>query len=437
METIYAALSPLVSSAVITVRISGERAPDVLKHLDVNELRPRMAAHTEYNGSVRDDVLVTYFKSPASYTGEDVIEISFHGNPLIVQSAFADFEKLGFRGAEPGEFTKRAFLNGKMDLTQAESVAELIDSKTRKGIDYSYSQLKGSMRKEIEGIRDIFINILTVVEAHIDFPEEDIEEAHEKIVFDNLKTLRTAVTEILNSYSTHKILRDGYRIAIVGKPNTGKSSLMNYLLKEDRAIVSEVAGTTRDYIESSFVLNGVPVSLVDTAGMRFTDDAIEKAGIEKTISLINDADLVIVLLDSSRELNHEDENVLDITKDMERLVVSNKSDAENLLEYSGIDCYVSVKHGENMKCFIDKCAEKVALSDGDTYSKSVMVTERQKRYFDQIAESVEKLLGFSEIDFDIFEFELNSSLRLLSEITGLSYTEDILSNIFDNFCIGK
>jgi len=436
MDTIYAALSPLIPSAVIVVRISGPSGLDVLKHLSIDNLQPRKVYNAKFSGSVTDDVLVTYFKSPASYTGEDVIEISFHGNPLIVQSAFSDFEKLGFRGAEPGEFTKRAFINGKMDLTQAESVAELIDSKTKRGIDYSYSQLKGSMRKEVESIRDIFINILTIIEAHIDFPEEDIEEAHENIVFENLNRLKTAVSEILLSYDSHKVLRDGIRIAIVGKPNTGKSSLMNYLLKEDRAIVSEVAGTTRDYIESSFVLNGVPVSLVDTAGMRFTDDAIEKAGIEKTLALINDADLVVVLLDSSKELNHEDENVLDITKDMQRLIVANKCDMDNLLRLDA-DCSISVKKNIGMDTFIDRCSKIVSLSDSDVHSKSIMVTERQKRYFDQIADSISKLEKYSEIDFDIFEFELNSSLRLLSEITGLSYTEDILSNIFDNFCIGK
>jgi len=330
MDTIYAALSPLITSAVIVVRISGSGAYRVIRYLGVEELEDKKSTYTVYRGSVKDDVLVTFFKGPFSYTGEDVVEISFHGNPLIVSGAFADFEKLGFCGAEPGEFTKRAFINGKMDLTQAESVAELIDSKTKKGIDYSYSQLKGSMRKEIEDIRDIFIAILTIVEAHIDFPEEDIEEAHEHIVFDNLRKLEGAVTTIIGSYSSHKILRDGYRVAIVGKPNTGKSSLMNYLLKEDRAIVSEIPGTTRDYIESTFLLNGVPVSLVDTAGMRFTDDAIEKAGIERTSELIKESDLVVVLLDNSEELDHEDENVLSITKELQRIIVINKCDMQSV-----------------------------------------------------------------------------------------------------------
>jgi len=437
MDTIYAALNPLIPSAVIIVRISGSEASKVCDLLDVKVLEDRKVLYTKYCGSVTDDVLVTFFKGPASYTGEDVIEISFHGNPLIIQSVFSDLEKLGFTGAEPGEFTKRAFINGKMDLTQAESVATLIESKTKQGIDYSYSQLKGSMRKEIESIKDVFVNILTIVEAHIDFPEEDIEQAHESIVFENLKRLQTAVSGILLSYKTHKVLRDGFRIAIVGKPNTGKSSLMNYLLKEERAIVSEIAGTTRDYIESSFVLNGVPVSLVDTAGMRFTDDAIEKAGIEKTLALIKDADLVIALLDSSTGLNHEDENVLDITKDLSRLVVVNKSDISDGLAYEQVDCRISVKQQINMDGLMRMFADKLAMSDYDSYGKSIMVTERQKRYFDRILESINKLLEYSEVDFDIFEYELNSSLRLLSEITGLSYTEDILSNIFDNFCIGK
>lgn len=437
METIYAALSPLISSAVIAVRISGPGAQSVLSLLGLSTIEPRRVYNAKYSGSVKDDVLVTFFKGPASYTGEDVIEISFHGNPLIVSSAFSDFEKLGFRGAEPGEFTKRAFLNGKMDLTQAESVAELINSKTIKGIDYSYSQLKGSMRKEIEQIRDIFINILTVVEAHIDFPEEDIEEAHEAIVFDNLGRLKSALETILASYSGHRILRDGYRIAIVGKPNTGKSSLMNYLLREERALVSEVAGTTRDYIESTFNLNGVPVSLVDTAGMRFTDDVIEKAGIGKTLDVIQDSDLVVVLLDGSEPMDHEDENVLKATEGLDRIIAVNKCDKTDHLWYGDADIRMSVKKDIGMDSFLSLCGERVRMTDADIYGKNVMVTERQKRYFDRILISVGNLLDYSEINFDIFEYELNSSLRLLSEITGLSYTEDILSNIFDNFCIGK
>jgi tRNA modification GTPase len=442
MDTIYAALSPLVSSAVIVVRISGDKAADILQFIkkpdgsSVENIEPRRVYNFKYQGSVTDDVLLTYFKSPASYTGEDVIEISFHGNPLIISSAFSDFEKTGFRGAEPGEFTKRAFLNGKMDLTQAESVAELIDSKTKQGIEYSYSQLKGSMRREIEQIKDIFITILTIVEAHIDFPEEDIEEAHHNIVFDNLEKLHSEVESIIKSYDSHRVMRDGYRIAIVGKPNTGKSSLMNYLLKEERAIVSEVAGTTRDYIESSFNLNGIPVSLVDTAGMRFTEDAIEQAGIDRTISLLKDSDLVVVLLDASTELDEEDKRVLELTDGLERIIVANKSDKAECLEYQAIDVFISVKK-DDVSPFIEKIASKIKLSDGDRFSKAVMVTERQKHFFDQILESVEKLRLYGEIDFDIFEYELNFSLRLLSEITGLSYTEDILSNIFDSFCIGK
>ncbi|MCD8553889.1 tRNA uridine-5-carboxymethylaminomethyl(34) synthesis GTPase MnmE [Seleniivibrio sp.] len=440
MDTIYAAISPLISSAIIVVRISGDKAVEVFELLngaDVKNIQPRNVYNLKYSGSVSDDVLAVYFKAPNSYTGEDVVEISFHGNPIIVSSAFKDFEKLGFVTAEPGEFTKRAFLNGKMDLTQAESVAELISSKTLQGIDYSYEQLKGSLRKEIEYIKDLFINALTIIEAHIDFPEEDIEDAHARIVFENLELLKAELSAILASYDSHRIMRDGYRIAIAGKPNTGKSSLMNFLLKEERAIVSDVAGTTRDYIESNFVLNGVPVSLVDTAGLRITSDAVEKAGIERTGEVIKDADLVLVLLDGSTPLDEEDKNVLESTKELKRLVVVNKSDRPLLLNDIKYDCLVSVKDGSGMSELLKKCGEVVSITDADRFGKAVMVTARQRGYFIKILETVEKLSDESEIDFDIFEYELNSSLRLLSEITGLSYTEDILTNIFNNFCIGK
>ncbi|WP_277656325.1 tRNA uridine-5-carboxymethylaminomethyl(34) synthesis GTPase MnmE [Seleniivibrio woodruffii] len=440
MNTIYAAISPLISSAIIAVRISGDKAVDVFKLLngaDTESIQPRHVYNLKYQGRVTDDVLAVFFKAPNSYTGEDVVEISFHGNPLIVAEAFKDFEEIGFVTAEPGEFTKRAFLNGKMDLTQAESVAELISSKTLQGIDYSYQQLKGSMRKEIEYIKDLFINALTIIEAHIDFPEEDIEDAHARIVFENLELLKAELKGILSSYDSHRIMRDGYRIAIAGKPNTGKSSLMNYLLKEDRAIVSDVAGTTRDYIESSFVLNGIPVSLVDTAGLRTTSDAVEQAGIIRTGEVIRDADLVLVLLDGSEPLDDEDRVVLESTIGLKRLVVVNKSDCPVQIQGVEYDCMVSVKDGNGMPELLNICAGLVCVADADRFGKAVMVTARQRGYFVRILDTVERLSEETEINFDIFEYELNSSLRLLSEITGLSYTEDILANIFNNFCIGK
>lgn len=440
MQTIYAAITPLMSSAVIVVRVSGEKATEVFNLTNlrglIDNIKPRNVYNCRYEGSVVDDILLTYFKAPHSYTGEDVIELSFHGNPLIVSKAFEDFEKLGLTGAEAGEFTKRAFLNGKIDLTQAEAVAELIASKTVQGIDYSYQQLKGSLRKEIEEIKDIFISALTIVEAHIDFPEEDIEEAHAEMVFDNLKLLSKRLNDIAGTYKSHKVMRDGFRIAIVGKPNTGKSSLMNTLLREERAIVSETAGTTRDYIESQFILNGIPVSLVDTAGMRFTEDEIEKAGIERTISVLRDADIVVVLLDGSTGLEDEDIRVLETTAGMNRLVVVNKSDKGTAIDVD-YDCIMSVKSGDGLDSFMKLCSDAVAQSDSDRYTKAVMVTARQMEFFNKIIESVERLSMYKGVEFDIFEYELNSSLRLLSEITGLSYTEDILSNIFENFCIGK
>lgn len=440
MSTIYAAISPLIYSAIIAVRISGDKAVDVFKLFsgaDTKSIQPRHVYNLKFNGRVTDDVLAVYFKAPHSYTGEDVVEISFHGNPLIAAEAFKDFEEMGFVTAEPGEFTKRAFLNGKMDLTQAESVAELISSKTLQGIDYSYQQLKGSMRKEIEYIKDLFINALTIIEAHIDFPEEDIEDAHARIVFENLELLKAELKGILASYDSHRIMRDGYRIAIAGKPNTGKSSLMNYLLKEDRAIVSDVAGTTRDYIESSFVLNGIPVSLVDTAGLRTTSDAVEQAGIIRTGEVIRDADLVLVLLDGSEPLDDEDMAVLNSTEGLKRLVVVNKSDCPVQIQNVKYDCMVSVKDGSGMTELLNICAGLVSVADADRFGKAVMVTARQRGYFIRILDTVERLSEETEINFDIFEYELNSSLRLLSEITGLSYTEDILTNIFNNFCIGK
>lgn len=440
MNTIYSAITPLMSSAVIVVRISGADARKVLNLTDIrgliDNIKPRNVYNCRYEGGVIDDILLTYFKAPSSYTGEDVVELSFHGNPLIASTAFADFEKLGFVSAEPGEFTKRAFLNGRIDLTQAEAVAELIASKTVRGIDYSYQQLKGSLRKEIEDIKNIFISILTIVEAHIDFPEEDIEEAHAEMVFDYLKTLLLKLKEITGTYRSHKVMRDGFRIAIVGKPNTGKSSLMNLLLREERAIVSEKAGTTRDYIEAGFLLNGIPVSLVDTAGMRFTDDEIERAGIERSVSVLKDADMVVVLLDGITGIEPEDAKVLEATEGMTRIIAVNKIDKGTVTEI-GHDCAMSVKSGEGVENFIKLCSEYVSMSDSEKYSKAVMVTARQMEHFNRIIESVERLSKYKEVEFDIFEYELNSSLRLLSEITGLSYTEDILSNIFNNFCIGK
>lgn len=443
-----AAITPLISSPVIVIRISGDLA---LKSFDAM-LSPIgdkiMTASIVPNYTQRykfltldgltDDVLAVYFKAPKSFTGEDVVEISFHGNPLLVRSAFSTLYSFGFSDAMPGEFSKRAFLNGKIDLTQAEAVQELIAAKTSKGVFYAYEQLTGAVRTELDGMKSTLLDIKADVEAIIDFPDEDTVDDIFPKLNNSLSSVLSSSKSLLESYQGLRLKGDKVSIVLAGKPNAGKSSLLNSLLKQERAIVSSVAGTTRDFIQEDIYLGDFLAEIVDTAGVRESADEIEAAGIQKTFDKVASADLVLVVLDLATELSSDDSDILARTENLERIIVGNKSDKSDNLPHI-VDILVSAKTSFNIDKLKSTIKSRVSLFDRtDDSANTVPVTERHYFLLRQVVESLEKLLvNLDNLTLDMVAFDIDFCLNKFSEITGESYTEEVLDIIFSKFCIGK
>lgn len=437
MDTIVAPITPLVNSAVIVVRISGDDALKGLTLFNIDFCEPRRVYFCKYIGTeLSDDVLLTFYKAPNSYTGEDILEVSFHGNPIIVSLFISDCYKLGFRYAEPGEFTKRRFLNGKIDLAQAESVLELINAKSKYSVQFSYNTLSGGLKKEIGKIIEDLIDVGSILEAFIEFPEEDLDTSALDSINSKVDAISKKVNDLLASYTRIQHYRNGFSVVIAGKPNVGKSTLLNFLLAQERSIVSEIPGTTRDYILEYANLGGIPIKLIDTAGVRKSDDKIEKLGIDRSIDLIEKADLILVLLDAT-SFDEEDQYILELTEGKNRLVCVNKLDLNSEIPFS-YDLAFSIKFSQNTDSIVPAIVSKLSSVDAESSSVSIMINERHYTIFQRF---LEHLNLFKEAlvkdDYDIAAFEIKESLDLLYEITGERYTEDIINNIFDKFCIGK
>ncbi|KAA0258848.1 tRNA uridine-5-carboxymethylaminomethyl(34) synthesis GTPase MnmE [Deferribacter autotrophicus] len=442
MDTIVAPITPLFRSSVITIRISGSKAFDIKKYLYVNgkplqDLKYRYVYHGEFiSENVEDDCVFYFFKGPNSYTGEDVVEISFHGNPLIVQNALQDIFKLGIRLAEPGEFTKRAFLNGKIDLVQAEAVYELIESRSITGIHASFKKLKEGLQSQLSIIKDNLIDLLSVVEAYVDFPEEDLGDYELQYVYNKLDDVIKNLQFLIKSFEMNRYNSEGVKIAIVGKPNVGKSSLMNYLLRENRVIVSEIPGTTRDIIEEEIFIKGYPIKLIDTAGIRESADQLEKIGIEFSKKKLGEADIILALFDLSDELDDMDEEIMKLVKNKEVVIIGNKVDKKKI-EFD-CDVEISVKTGEGVEQLFEIIEKRIKNLVSLGGENGMILNERQKFVFEEILDVIIGVKeNFEKRTLDILAVDLHYCLNKISEITGEIYTEDILKNIFTKFCIGK
>jgi len=446
MDTIVAPITPMVESSVILIRVSGVDSLKILQSfsfpskINNKNIKSRHVYFCEFISEdhlVKDEVLLYYFKAPHAYTGEDVIEISFHGNPLIVNAALNSFYRLGIRNAEPGEFTKRAFLNGKIDLTQAEGVLDVIRSKSKQGLFYSYNQLKGVLRDKVAAIKDIMVGISAVVESYIDFPEEEIPIHHLSDIKSKIKMIHEYTAKVLNDFYILYDTRDAINIVIAGKPNVGKSSLLNYFSQEERAITSDLPGTTRDYISKNILLNNLYINLIDTAGIRTTSDDLEKIGVERSIEQIKKAEIVIVLLDMSALQEDEDIYLLKLTDKLNRVVVGNKAD-NPVLNDQTTDINISVKTGYNIEGLLKLLSKKMQPGHYSYIDKEVLISERHKYYFEEMLKITEDLMNM-EIgnNLDLCSVDLQRALNLISEITGEVYTEDILDTIFSKFCVGK
>jgi tRNA modification GTPase len=397
------------------------------------------------NNEVIDEVIVSYMKGPRSYTAEDTVEINCHGGIVATNRVLEEVVRAGARIAEPGEFTKRAFLNGRIDLSQAEGVIDIIRAKTELSMKSALAQSEGRISREITAMRENLLNIIAHIEATVDFPEEDLEEVTSQQVKIDLKNLIDHIDKLAASANEGKILREGIDLVIIGKPNVGKSSLLNALLMENRAIVTDVPGTTRDIIEEYINIDGIPLKVVDTAGIRETEDLVEKIGVEKSKKKINEADLIILMLDASRELDSEDKEIIQYMKDRRYLLLLNKTDLDKKLNINEIDqlnkdFIIEVSALKGMGIDKLKDAIKRMFFKGEITANDIMITNsRHKEALIRAKEKCEEALKTLEAGFsiDLASIDARDAWSSLGEITGDTIEEDLLNKIFSEFCIGK
>lgn len=450
METIAAISTPPGVGGIGIIRISGDNALNVAKRIfkakNKSEIKPftiRFGYVVDENQNALDQVLVSYFKSPKSYTGEDVIEINCHGGNVSTREILELVLKNGARLAKPGEFTKRAFLNGKLDLTQAEAVIELINSKSDKESKASYKQLEGLLGAKIKEIKQGIIDLLVDIEANIDYPEYDIEEVRRERIYNVLSTNVSKLETLEKSFESGKILRDGVSTVIIGKPNVGKSSLLNRLVKEDRAIVTEIAGTTRDTIEEYITIRGIPLKLVDTAGIHETDDIVESIGVNKSKKAIDESELVLLMLDATRELSKEDEELLEVTKNKNRIILINKVDADKKINKDMFKndkvIEISTKTLVGIEDLEKTIEEMFNISELNIENEIVITNVRHKNLIHKAAEEIRNAIVSIEngLPIDMLSIDLQEALQNLGEITGESISEEVVKGIFAKFCVGK
>lgn len=454
-DTIAAIATPPGEGGIGIIRISGENAREILDHIfrpaNPSSLENRKMSYGKIvdpsSEKIIDEVLCVYMKAPKTYTMEDVAEINCHGGMVPLRKTLELVLKSGARLAEPGEFTKRAFLNGRLDLSQAEAVIDLIKAKTDKTFDVAMNQLEGRFSARIKEIRKKLVDILVNVTVNIDYPDEDIEE----ITYDNLERdlceVKEDISKLLDSAETGKIIQDGLNVAIIGKPNVGKSSLMNSLLNEARAIVTEIPGTTRDTIEEHLSIRGIPVRLTDTAGIRETSDIIEKIGIEKSKQSFNEADLVIFILDSSRPLSEEDKEIIELVNQNKTIVVLNKIDLERVISAENIKEMLPqakvIETSMETQVGIDLIEDQIVdmvYGGKVSRSESVMVTNvRHKNLLETAEKSLEDAVDMTRMNeaLEFIEIDVNSCYSQLGEIIGETVQDDIIHEVFARFCLGK
>lgn len=399
------------------------------------------------NGEVIDEVLVSYFKAPKSYTMENMCEINSHGGNIIVKKILELCLKNGAELAEPGEFTKRAFLNGRIDLVQAESVIDIINAKSEKEVKTGIKQLEGLLSKEIAEIKQEIMDVMINIEVSIDYPEYDVEDVANAEITDMLDSVKKKLERLERSFDNGKVIKEGIKTAIIGKPNAGKSSLLNAILKEDRAIVTEYEGTTRDTIEEFVNINSIPLKLIDTAGIRETKDEVEKIGIAKSRETANTADLIIAIFDASKEIDEEDLEVIDFIKNKKAIIILNKMDLkakidennENLKKLSGNIIKMSALKNIGIDKLYEKITEMFNLNEINLDNENVITNVRQKNLITKAIENVKKAKETIEqkMPIDIVAIFIKDILEDLGKITGEVVTEDIIEEIFANFCLGK
>ncbi|KRL79349.1 tRNA modification GTPase TrmE [Ligilactobacillus equi DSM 15833 = JCM 10991] len=455
-DTIAAISTPPGEGAISIVRLSGEEALAVISRVFKGRDLNKVASHTINYGHIYDpkideiidEVMVSVMRAPKTFTREDVVEINCHGGIVATNKILQLLLVNGARLAEPGEFTKRAFLHGRIDLTQAESVMDLIRAKTDRSMKVALSQLDGNLSHLINNLRQDILDVLAQVEVNIDYPEyDDVEEMTTKMLKEKAQEVKTRIAQLLQTASQGKVLREGLATAIVGRPNVGKSSLLNHLLHEDKAIVTDIAGTTRDVIEEYVNVRGVPLKLIDTAGIHETDDKVEAIGVERSRKAIEQADLVLLILNSSQALTKEDRELLAATNDKKRLVILNKTDLPQAIELDEVKAEVgednlmltSVLKQAGLVELEEKIAELFFGGIENSQSTVLVTNVRQMALLEKAENSLAAVLDGIEMDLpvDLVQIDMTTAWELLGEITGDTYQDELLDQLFSQFCLGK
>ena len=453
-ETIVAPATSTGKSSVNIIRLSGVKSLAVAesifmpKKYKISENPRRMIyGHIIDKDKVIDEVMLCYMKAPHSFTCEDVVEINCHGGSKSLEEIMSLILTKGVRLAQNGEFTKRAFLNGRIDLSQAEAVIDIINAKSTKSFENAQRQLQGRLSGRIEKIDERLKKSIAQITVAIDFPEEDIPEVTYEELLSDVEISIDELNKLKETYKNGKVISDGINIAIIGRPNVGKSSLLNELLEENRAIVTDIAGTTRDIITESLSINGISVNLIDTAGIRETQDVVEKIGVERSISSIENADIILLVLDTSDKLNTEDRELMEKLKDRQYLILLNKSDLQNKLNISQLPSFIDKDNIINISTLdkrgIEELKENIyakAVSFDDDSINNVMITN--SRHYSLIENAINSLKDarqslLDNVELDILEIDFLNAVDYLGQITGLSVSESLLDTIFSKFCIGK
>jgi tRNA modification GTPase trmE len=455
MSTIAAISTAPGNAGIGIIRLSGEKCFEIIEKIFVPKKKSPVVGYSMKYGKiinsqtkeVIDEVLVSYFVAPKSYTTENMCEINSHGGTIIEHKILEECLKNGAVLAEPGEFTKRAFLNGRIDLSQAEAVIDVINAKTDKEARVAERQLEGSLSRNIKKIQDEILDLMADIEASIDYPEYDIEETTNKKIENVMQDVKIKLEKLEENFRNGKIIKEGIRTAIVGKPNVGKSSLLNLMLGENRAIVSNVEGTTRDTIEEYINIKGVPLKIIDTAGIRKTNDEVEKIGVEKSLNISNTAELIIAVFDDSREFDEEDKKIVELIKNKQAIILINKTDMnkkliinneeiknlnKDIIEFSTIE-------EKGLDELYNTIENMFKLNQIDSDNSEIITNERQKQHILKAIEAEEKAMESAKANMpsDITAIAIKQILEELAEITGQSASEDIINEIFKKFCLGK
>ncbi len=453
-DTIAAIATPIGEGGISIIRVSGENALEIVNKIFRGANLNKVASHTIHYGhiidyankDVVDEVLVTVMLAPKTFTRENTVEVSCHGGLLVTEKILQLILDNGARMATPGEFTKRAFINGRIDLTQAESIMDIIEAKTDRARQVAMKQLEGGLLFEIRKLRQELLNTMAHEEVNIDYPEYDMDDVTSKEMYDKAHQVIKEIDKLLATAQEGKVVRSGLATAIVGRPNVGKSSLLNYLSKEEKAIVTSIAGTTRDTLEEYVSLKGILLKLIDTAGIRQTDDIVEKIGVERSKRAITESDLVLLLINSSEELTEEDQKLLELTQDKKRIIILNKADQVAKITKKDIQkitdspiVTISVLKKQNMTGLEEAIKSLFLQGIADSKSEVMVTNQRQNDLLRKAKQSlIEAIEAINDnMPLDLVQIDLKEAWDSLGEITGDTAPDELITQLFSKFCLGK